>query len=554
MKKELVERLLNEDLPSIEEIEARYPKRNLPEGAVVSRTAPSPTGFMHIGTIYQSMISKKLVEQTKGKFFLRIEDTDTKREVPGARQIIIDYLAKYGLFSEENDEGPFLDGSCQGNYGPYTQSKRANIYKAYIKYMLENDLAYPCFCTTEQLNEVREGQKKDDVRTGYYGHYARCRRLSEEDIEARLDEGKPFIIRFKSSGRHSNKILIEDLVKGKRNIAENDFDIPILKGDGLPSYHFAHLIDDHLMGTTHVVRGDEWISSLPLHIQLFETMGWEVPKYVHISPIEKLDEGNRRKLSKRKDPEASVVYYDEVGYPIQAVLEYLMNVANSDFEPWRKSNPTAPLEDFELKINKLNKSGALFDFDKLNNISQNYISRLTKNEVFDELEKWAINRDTHLHKKMVQNKEYILNIINIERENTNKPRKDITMWSQAWDSIGYFFDDEFTLTREDALTMIPEVSADELKAILAEFMANYDENIKLDKSEWFNSLKVIAENHGYCTDGKEYKANPDAYKGNMAAFAKIFRVLLRGQEQSPDLYSMMNAMGKDMVAKRLNIV
>ncbi|MCT4574843.1 MAG: glutamate--tRNA ligase [Alphaproteobacteria bacterium] len=553
MKKELVERLISDDLPSIAEIEAKYPKRNLPEGAVVSRTGPSPTGFMHIGTIYQTMISKKLVEQTNGKFFLRIEDTDTKREVSGAREIIVDYLIKYGLLNKEIDEGPFLDDSDKDNYGPYTQSKRANIYKAYIKYMLENDLAYPCFCTTEQLNEVREGQKKEDLRTGYYGNFARCRRLSEEDIIAKLDAGLDYVIRFKSNGKHSNKILIEDSVKGKRNIAENDFDIPILKGDGLPSYHFAHLIDDHLMGTNLVVRGDEWISSLPLHLQLFETMGWEAPKYAHISPIEKMDDGKRRKLSKRKDPEASVVYYDEVGYPVQAVLEYLFNIANSDFEQWRKQNPLADLKDFELKVNKLNKSGALFDFDKLNHVSQNYISRLTKDEVYNELEKWAINRDTHLHKKMVQNKDYIKEIINIERENTNKPRKDITMWSQAWDTMSYFFDDEFSLTKEEFMEKAGNPDPAVAKAIVIDFIADYDKNMALDKSEWFNSFKELAEKHGYCTNGKEYKKNPDAYKGSMANFAKIFRVLLTGEPQSPDLYYMMHVMGKERVFKRISI-
>jgi glutamyl-tRNA synthetase len=554
MKIELVNRLISDDLPSIADIEAKYPPRNLPDGAIVSRTAPSPTGFMHIGTIYQTMISKKLTNQTNGKFFLRIEDTDTKREVPGARQIIIDYLAKYNIFDENNDEGPFLDNTCHGNYGPYTQSKRADIYKAYIKYMLENDLAYPCFCTAEQLNEVREGQKKDDLRTGYYGHFARCRRLSEEDIEDRLEEDLSYVIRFKSNGRHSNKILINDLVKGKRNMSENDFDIPILKGDGLPSYHFAHLIDDHLMGTTHVVRGDEWLSSLPLHLELFETMKWNAPQYVHISPIEKLDEGNRRKLSKRKDPEASVVYYDEVGYPTQAVLEYLMNIANSDFEPWRKQNPTSKLDEFELKTSKLSKSGALFDFDKLNHISQDYISRLTKDEVFDELEKWVVNKDNHLHKKMVQNKEYIKEIINIERENTNKPRKDITMWSQAWDSIGYFFDDEFSLTKEKALEILENPSEDDVKAVISDFISEYDSNMKLDKQEWFNSFKELAIKHNYATNGKEYKANPEAFKGGMADMAKIFRVLLKGTPQTPDLYYMMKVMGKDRVFKRLSII
>ena len=327
-----------------------------------------------------------------------------------------------------------------------------------------------------------------------------------------------------------------------------------MKADGLPTYHLAHLIDDHLMGTTNVIRADEWFSSLTLHIQLFETMSWEAPVYGHISPIEKVENDKRRKLSKSKDPEASVVYYDEQGYPTEAVLEYLMNLANSDFEPWRKQNPTAKLEEFELKINKLNKSGALFDFDKLNHVSQNYISRLTKEEVFEELFKWSQNNASASCEKMDNYKDYILDIINIERENTNKPRKDITMWSQAWDSIGYFFDDEFSLTKEQALELLEGQSEEDIKTVMADFMADYDKNIALDKQEWFNSFKELAIKHNYATNGKEFKANPEAFKGGMSDMAKIFRVLLKGTPQTPDLYYMMRVMGKERVENRLNLI
>jgi len=565
MRQELVDRLITDkNLPSIEEIEKRYPKRDLPKGAMVTRIAPSPTGFMHIGTVYMGMLSKKMAVQSNGVFILRIEDTDQKREIEGARSIIDFYLREYSILTKL-DEHPAIISKINkekhlleenGKYGPYIQSQRGDIYKAYIKDMLTKDLAYPCFCSSEDLDNLRTMQKKDDIRTGYYGHYAKCRNLTEEEIIEKLDAGLSCVIRFKSTGRHSEKILIEDLVRGKRNLSDNDFDIPILKGDGLPSYHFAHLIDDYLMGTTHVLRGDEWFSSLPLHLQLFKTMGWEAPAYAHVSPIEKMDGDSRRKLSKRKDPESSVTYYDEEGYPSEAVLEYLMNLANSDFESWRKQNPTLPLDDFELKLNKLNKSGALFDFDKLNHVSQNYISRLTKEDVYNKLKNWSRENNPNLFTRLNGHKdtEYILDIINIERENTNKPRKDIIKWADAWKSIGYFFDDEFNLTKEQALELLPNLNEEEIKNIVTDFVKDYDKNIAKEKQEWFEDFKLLAEKHNFAINGKEFQANPDKFKGLMADFAKIFRVLLTGSIQSPDLYYTMKCMGEERVFNRLKIM
>ena len=418
--------------------EEKYPRRNLKEGAIVSRFAPSPTGFVHIGGLYQSLIAKKLASQTEGVFFLRIEDTDQKREVENGVTDIVTSLKNFGL---EPDEGMTSEIEEKGEYGPYKQSLRKDIYQAYAKYLIEQGKAYPCFCSTEEGEELRKTQEAAKVRPGYYGVWAKCRNVTVEDAIKRIQNGDSYIIRFKSPGREDRKIKHHDVIKGNVTFPENDQDIVIIKADGLPTYHFAHAIDDHLMGTTHVIRGDEWLSSVPLHLQLFHELGFKAPKYAHIAPIMKNDNGNKRKLSKRKDAEAAVSYYDEQGIPKEAVKEYLLNIANSNFENWRKQNKDKTIDKFELQLNKMSVSGALFDMVKLHDVGKTVISGFTAEKVYAEALNWANKYDNELA-KMLEDKEYALKIFGIERGN-KKPRKDIAKWSDVKENIEYMYDDKF---------------------------------------------------------------------------------------------------------------
>ena len=549
LSKETIDRLMGDNILAVEEIEKRYPPRQLSDSQYVTRIAPSPTGFMHIGGIYAALISERFAHQSNGVFILRIEDTDTKREIEGATDLIIRSLGEYGLVV---DEGPVNENEETGAYGPYTQSKRKDIYQAYVKRLLEKGLAYPCFCTEEEIEAMRERQTKAGGRPGYYGLWARDRNLTEEQVKANLDAGKPFVIRFKSPGKYINKIAVEDILRGKRFFPENDLDIVILKSDGLPTYHFAHIVDDHLMGTTHVVRGDEWLSSLPLHVQLFDAMGWKAPKYGHIAPIQKLDEGARRKLSKRKDPEANVAFYGEKGYPKEAVIDYLMNLANSDFEDYKKANPDKTYKDFDFKISKLNNSGPLLDFVKLEDISKEFIATLSCDELYDRLYQWAAKYDSEMQKRLDANSAYFKQILDIERSNCDRVRKDYVTFSGIWDEIRYFFDEEFVLTKDDVLKLVPNLSMENMQEIVKAFVSTYDEND--DKNEWFAKVKDFALANGYAKNPKEYSKNPEVYKGSVSDVATVLRVLITGRTNSPDLCSIMKVLGKERTLKRLNII
>jgi glutamyl-tRNA synthetase len=544
-----IERLIPGRLPSVEEIEARYPARKLKEGQIVTRQAPSPTGMMHIGTLMMVLVSEKIAHQTGGVMMLRIEDTDTKREVEGATQVILDGIRHFGL---QVDEGPISETEEKGAYGPYTQSRRIEIYQAYAKKWLKEGKAYPCFATDEQIEDIRKAQVHDNIRPGYYGKWAIGRTLTEEEISKNLDEKKPFVIRYLNPADPEKRIRVQDLLKGEREFPQYDLDIPLLKSsDGLPTYHFAHVIDDHLMGTTHVLRTDEWFSSLPLHIQLFREMGWKAPKYAHMSPVQKLDNGDRRKLSKRKDPEASVMMYIQKGYPEEAVIEYLLNIANSNFEDWRKANPAKSWREFEVSFKKMGDTGALLDMVKLDNISKNVVARFSSEEIFKRAYAWAQKYDAKLKGLMDSHPDYVRQILNIERT-APKVRKDITTWSNLFGELSYFFDEHFELTKEEALKLLPGFAPADLAGIAKEFCDGYSATDS--KDEWFAKVKAIAQKRGYAVNAKEFQANPAAFKGNVSDVAKIFRILLTGKAQTPDLHSVMLVMGKDRCMRRLEIL
>ena len=522
--------------------EEKYPRRNLKEGAIVSRFAPSPTGFVHIGGLYQSLIAKKLASQTEGVFFLRIEDTDQKREVENGVTDIVTSLKNFGL---EPDEGMTSEIEEKGEYGPYKQSLRKDIYQAYAKYLIEQGKAYPCFCSTEEGEELRKTQEAAKVRPGYYGVWAKCRNVTVEDAIKRIQNGDSYIIRFKSPGREDRKIKHHDVIKGNVTFPENDQDIVIIKADGLPTYHFAHAIDDHLMGTTHVIRGDEWLSSVPLHLQLFHELGFKAPKYAHIAPIMKNDNGNKRKLSKRKDAEAAVSYYDEQGIPKEAVKEYLLNIANSNFENWRKQNKDKTIDEFELQLNKMSVSGALFDMVKLHDVGKTVISGFTAEKVYAEALNWANKYDNELA-KMLEDKEYALKIFGIERGN-KKPRKDIAKWSDVKENIEYMYDDKFYgKDREYPYQVINE--KEDIAKILEEYIKVYDEND--DKQQWFDKIKELAGKLGYASEVKEFKANPDKYKAHVGDVSTVLRVALTSRTNTPDMYEIMKILGKERISKR----
>lgn len=546
----IAEKALREELSSISEIESKYPPRNLKPGAMVTRFAPSPTGFVHLGSLYASMISERLAHQTDGVFYLRIEDTDKKREVEGAIGLIIQSLTDYGV---KIDEGQTLAGGEMGKYGPYKQSDREKIYKSYIKLFLEKGLAYLCFCTHEELEKRVKEQEANKFRLGYYGKWATCRNISEEEVLANIDAGKPYVIRLKSPGSFDNKIKFTDLLKGERELPENDQDIVIMKSDGLPTYHFAHLVDDHLMQTTDVIRGDEWFPSVPLHLQLFQMMGWQPPRYGHILPIQKMEGNSKRKLSKRKDPEANMAYYSEQGYPREAIIEYLLNLANSNFEDWRKANPEKDNRDFTLTLERLaHSNGALFDFNKLKDISREIVARFSAEEVLKRILDWSRRYEPAIAELLEKDRDYSLKIFSIERGLGEKSRKDIAKWSDTKDEVGYFFDSVFKLTVDDVRNLIPNMDSSEIKKITDGFMSSYTG--QESKDEWLGKLKEVATKYNYAESTKAYKLEPAKYKGQLADVAKVFRVLLTGKTNTPDLYSIMQVMRKEMVEKRLSLV
>ncbi len=538
--------LANLIFPEAKEIkyyEEKYPERNLKEGAIVTRFAPSPTGFVHIGGLYQSLIARKLANQTEGVFLLRIEDTDQKREVENGITDIVQSLDRFGI---EPDEGMISETEGKGNYGPYRQSMRKDIYQSYAKYLIEQGKAYPCFCTPEELEEMREKQENAKIRPGYYGVWAKCRNITVEEAIEKINNGEKYIVRFKSPGREDRKIKHHDVIKGNVDFPENDQDIVIIKADGLPTYHFAHAVDDHLMRTTHVIRGDEWLSSVPLHLQLFHELGFKAPKYAHIAPIMKNDNGNKRKLSKRKDPEAAVSYYDEMGIPKEAVNEYLLNIANSNFENWRRANKDKSIDEFELQLNKMSVSGALFDMIKLLDVGKTVISKFTAEEVYENAFNWAKTYDKELE-DMLQDKEYALKIFGIERGN-KKPRKDIAKWSDVKENIEYMYDDKF-LDKEQEYPYQVINEKEDIDKILDLYMEKYyDEND--DKQTWFDKIKELAGELGYAKEVKEFKANPEAYKAHVGDVSTVLRVALTGRTNTPDMYEIMQVLGKESIEKR----
>jgi len=533
------------DVLNIEEIENKYPERNLPADKFVTRAGPSPTGFMHLGILYTCLIDERLAHQTEGIFYLRIEDTDQKREVEGATKVIVDSLKYYGIMP---DEGEVELGKEVGSYGPYKQSARLDIYRAYVKWLVENNLAYPCFATSEELEKITNEQEIQKIRPGYRGQWAIWRDKNDEEILAALEARKTFGIRFRSNGNFENKIKVFDMVRGQREMSENDLDLILLKSDGFPTYHFAHVVDDHLMKTTNVVRGDEWLSSLPIHLQLFQALGWTAPTYCHYSPIQKMDSGARRKLSKRKDPEANVQFFTDAGYLPVAIVEYLMNLLNSGFEDWRKANPTLSYREYKLEVKKFSPSGALFDLNKLDDISKNIVASLSVDEVYNMALEWALKYDQELAGLLTQNVEYSKAVFGIERGIPNG-RKDIAKWSDVKTEIGYFFDEFFSTKTEQNKELLTGLNWDDVALATSKFAETYELND--DKDTWFNKMKAVATELGYATNGKDFKLEPTKYKGQVADIAKMVRVALTGKTNSPDLHQVMKVLGRERSVKRL---
>ncbi len=536
--------LIFPDAKDISYYEEKYPERNLPEGAVVTRYAPSPTGFVHIGSLFQVLVSSMMAKKTGGVNFLRIEDTDQKREVEGAIVSVINSLKDFGI---EFDEGMVNEEEGKGNYGPYKQSQRKEIYEAYAKYLIAQGKAYPCFASPEELEELRAKQEAAKLRTGYYGVWAKYRNLSVEEAVEKIKNGEQYVIRLKSPGNEEKKIKHKDVIKGNVEFPENDQDIIIIKGDGLPTYHFAHAVDDHLMRTTLVVRGEEWFSSVPTHLQLFYVLGFKPPKYAHIPTIMKMDGESKRKLSKRKDAEAAVDYYTEEGIPKESVLEYLLNIANSNFEIWRKQNPDKNISEFDFQINKMGVSGALFDMVKMLDVSKNVISRMSAEDIYNKVNEWAQNYDNELF-EMLKDKEYSLKVFGIERGNS-KPRKDISKWSEVKDNILYMYNDKFDKNAEYEYGKISDKK--EIDKIVKLYIEKYFD-INDDKQTWFDKMKDLAEELGYAREVKMFKTEPDKWPGHVGDISTVIRVSLTGRQNTPDLYEIMQVLGKDTVVERLS--
>lgn len=537
----LAELLLPNTLKTPDYYENLYQSRNLPEGAAVTRIAPSPTGYLHLGTLFMALVNRITADSTDGTMFIRIEDTDKKREIEGGIEDIVNGLEHFGVHI---DEGFTVEGQ-KGEYGPYQQSHRAEIYQCYVKKLIEQGLAYPCFCTAEELEEVRAQQEKDKIRTGYHGKWAKHRDITYEEAKALVEEGKPYVIRLKSQGSEDRKIVFTDGIKGKIEMPENDEDFVLLKSDGIPTYHFAHAVDDHLMKTTHVIRGDEWISSTPKHLELFKLLGFKAPKYAHVAPIMKLDNGNKRKISKRKDPEAAVRYFIEQGFPAESVIEYLMTIASSEFEAWRKANKLESYKKFKFNLKKMSLSGALFDGAKLLDVSKNVICLKNSDIVVKELITWAEEFDKEFADLLKRDMEFTKNIFAIDRD-VPKPRKDIARYSEAKEYAAYFFNELFVPNFE-----LPEnISKEDAVSLLKAYKSVYDE--KDEQSEWFEKIKSICPDLGFAPDTKTYKANPGAYKGHPGDVSTLIRIAVTGRTNTPDLCSIMKTIGKEESLKRID--
>lgn len=528
---------------TISELEERYPKRNLPEGAFVTRFAPSPTGFMHIGGLYAAMISSKLARQTGGVFYLRIEDTDKKRELEGGVNEIIQSLKGYHIIF---DEGPFLGG--EKNYGPYKQSERKNIYQICVKELMKAGYAYPCFCTTEELNAIRQEQENKKVDIGYYGKYASCRKLTYEEIEEKVKNKIPFVVRLKSPGDYNKHVTYCDPIRGSIQMPENFMDLVLLKSDGIPTYHFAHVVDDHFMRTSLVVRGDEWMASYPIHKQMFDLCGFDAPNFLHISPIMKMEGSTKRKLSKRKDPEAAVSYYLEQGFPVESVKEYLLTIANSNYEEWHALNPNLTGEDFVLSLSKMPISGALFDMDKLMNVSREMISGFSIDFCEQQILSWAEKYEPDLYQFAIAHEKQFRETIGLWKMSGKKVRKDIAKWSELMQMFDYLYKPEEKFEQ----TVTYEIDEKYTKEQMKEAIEEYKKNLFLDSQQWFEEIKVLGEQMGYCPNIKDYKKHPQDFKGSISDLCTIVRVAVTGHKNSPDLYTVMKVIGEQNVQRRLD--
>ncbi len=541
---------------TVNDLEKKYPKRNLPDGAFVTRFAPSPTGFLHTGALFTSLVNKKLALQTGGVFFLRIEDTDSKREVKGSIKLFTDELKKFGLSPME---GILSETEETGEYGPYKQSNRADIYRICAKYLIEKGRAYPCFCTPEMLSATHDAQEKSKIVPGYYGVYAKCRNISVDESIERIKKGEKYILRFRSNGSHLKKTFFIDGCRGKIEIAENDQDIVLIKSDGLPTYHFAHVCDDHFMRTTHVIRGEEWIPSVPIHLELFNAMNFDIPTYIHIPLIMIKDGNSKRKLSKRKDKEAAVSYFLQAGYPTDAVIEYLMTLANSDYEMWRNKNKDKDISEFTFKLNKMSSAGSLLDIMKLNDISKEIIAKMDSKELLDNVLCWAKEYDNYTYDKINSNLDYSKKMFALERDGAKKIRKDIYKWEDIMPTFFYFFDDlynkdieengyNFDYLVNDGNQEI-KIDSNFTKKMLKLYIEKYD--FSLDKEAWFEQVKECASEVDLCTDMKEYKQNKDKYTGSTSDFAGAIRIAITNRKNTPDIYSIMQILGRDEVIIRL---
>ena len=523
-----------------EQIEKKYPLRELPQGAFVTRFAPSPTGFMHLGNLYGALIDERLAHRSGGIFYLRIEDTDQKREIEGAVDMILKVLSDFGV---KFDEGAVADGD-KGAYGPYRQRQRADIYKVFAKKLVMEGKAYPCFCTEEELTAMREKQSAQKENIGYYGKWARHRDIRIEDIKRELAAGKPYVLRFRSDGNNKNIVQFNDIVRGRMEFPENDQDHIILKSDGIPTYHFAHIIDDHLMRTTHVVRGEEWLATLPVHLQFFKALNWQPPLYIHTPSVMKQDGASKRKLSKRKDPEAALSFYKLQGYPALSLIEYLMTLLNSNYEDWRLKNPTLPYTDFPFRAEKISASGALFDIAKLRDVSKNAIASMNAETVTEQIINWAYEFDREYYNLISRSKEYGKSIFAIGR-GIEKPRKDLACFNEAKAYSDFFFDEIF-----NPQNVYPEnISVSDRREMLAQYSKIY--NPDDEQQIWFDKIKELASNLGFAPETKLYKSNPENYKGHIGDVSMVLRVAITGRTNSPDLYCVMKILGQKRVIERL---
>jgi len=544
--KELAEYIFSDVHETLDDLEKKYPSRDLPEGAEVTRFAPSPTGFLHLGSLSTSLIASKVAKDSKGVFYLRLEDTDTKREIEGSGEELVKQLGYFGI---ELDEGYFGNHDV-GNYGPYRQSEREHIYRICIKYLMEKGRAYPCFCSAEQLEETRQIQEANKEIPGYYGDYAICRTIDPEEALQKIKNGEPYVIRFKSLGNHNNKVIFHDEIRGDISIAENDMDVVIMKSDGLPTYHFAHVVDDHFMRTTTVIRGEEWIASAPIHIELFDAMGFKLPRYAHIPVIMKLDNGNKRKLSKRKDPEASVAHFIEGGFPKEALKAYLLSIANSNFEEWTMETHCYDIDKFTFSFAKMSLDGVLFDQDKLNYFSKEIIAQFSNVELYNRLVEWSKDFDQVLYSHLINNKEISLAALNIERGG-EKARKDFSCYKDVYPIIGFFYSDRYEELTKNGYPFNENISNDIIKETLLDFAKSNDYSLANDV--WFSTVKELGSRHKFAESGKVFKTNPELYVGHVGDVAEMIRVALVGNKNSPNLHSVLQILGKEEATRRINL-